>query len=136
MKADIYHSISSSVKLEVAAAATAAAESDETIEKRVCAKSGAVSFTKKHTCPASGKVSYTDVEYCAKSQKFVNVSPKDAEATKVNMQEGEAAPKKACSASAAKKCSKPCSAKKTATTQVAPVSEEMPKATKVNLEDE
>ena len=111
--------------------ATAAAEANENIEKRVCAKSGKVSFAEKSVCPASGKVSYNEVQYCTKSNKFVNVSPSDVQATKVSMEEGTA--KKACSAADKKKCAKTCAskAKKASTTAV----EEMPKATKVSLQN-
>ena len=42
-----------------------AAAMDETIEQRVCEKSGKVSYARKSVCEVSGKVSYTDVEYDA-----------------------------------------------------------------------
>lgn len=60
------------------AAAIKMADSDASIEKKVCPKSGKVSFVRKSICPNTKKVSYTDVEYCSKSEKFVNVSPKSS----------------------------------------------------------
>lgn len=58
---------------KTAAAKLASLEAD--IEKRVCEKSGSVSYVRKSVCSASGKVSFQDVEFCSKSSKFVNVSP-------------------------------------------------------------
>ena len=57
-------------------AAAKAASLDENITKRV-SKTGEVVYVKKSVCGTSGKVSYTAVEYCTKSNKFVNVSPKE-----------------------------------------------------------
>lgn len=54
-----------------------AAAADVNIQKRVCQKSGTVSYMRKDVCQKSGKVSFAEVEYCTKSGKFVNVSPKD-----------------------------------------------------------
>lgn len=79
------------------------AAQDDSIERRQCAKSGAVSYVKKNTCAVSGTVSYAEVKYCEKSKAFVNVSPSDMK--------GEAAPaalqtaKPSCSKSKAA-CSK------------------------------
>ncbi len=67
-------------KVSTVAVADHAAEMDAAVEKRVCAKSGKVSFVKKSVCAKSGKVSYKDVEYCSKSKAFVNVSPSAAKA--------------------------------------------------------
>ena len=57
-------------------AAAKAASLDENISKRV-SNTGEVVYVKKSVCGTSGKVSYTAVEYCTKSNKFVNVSPKE-----------------------------------------------------------
>lgn len=59
------------------AAADLAASTDENIEKRVCSKSGSISFFKSSTCAESGKVSKEEVLYDVKSSSFVNVSPSD-----------------------------------------------------------
>lgn len=53
----------------------AALAAETNVQKRVCAKSGSVSYVRKDVCQKSGKVSYADVEFCSKSGKFVNVSP-------------------------------------------------------------
>gem|GEM_PF-753606 len=51
------------------------AANDASIEKRVCEKSGKVSYMRKATCAKSGKTSLTPVQYDAGSKKFVNVAP-------------------------------------------------------------
>ena len=48
-----------------------AAASDENIEKKVCQKSGKVSYVRKDVCEKSGKVSYTDLVYDPGQGKFV-----------------------------------------------------------------
>jgi len=70
-----------------------AALEDETVERKVCAKSGNVSYHKSSTCAKSGAVSVNQVQWCTKSSKFVNVSP------------SEGAAKPACT-KGAKKCTK------------------------------
>ena len=77
----------------------AAAEMDESIEQKVCAKSGNVSYERKNVCSTSGTVSYSAVQYDATAAKFVNVSPSDMEASEK---------KASCAAACAKTCSKPC----------------------------
>lgn len=52
------------------------AEQDENIEKRVCSKSGSISYYEKNTCEKSGKVTYNQVEFDQESSSFVNVSPR------------------------------------------------------------
>ncbi len=92
-------------------AASAAAKHDESVEERVCAKSGSVSFVRKSVCSTSGKVSYQDVEYCTKSKKFVNMSPsegKKASCTK----SAKSCTKEAKGASATKVSNKTASANK------------------------
>ncbi len=74
----------------------AAAAIDESIEKKVCSKSGNVSYERKNVCSTSGKVSFTSVEYDAASKKFVNVSPSGASTGK----------KANCAAKCAKTCTK------------------------------
>lgn len=58
-------------------AAAKLASMDETIERRVCEKSGNVSYWQKSTCEKSGNVSFTQVSYDASANKFVNVSPEE-----------------------------------------------------------
>ncbi len=74
-------SASTEVSSDYAHTVAAAAEMDETIEKRVCEKSGNVSYERKNVCSTSGKVSYTSVQFDASTKKFVNVSPSDAKAS-------------------------------------------------------
>ena len=90
--------------------AAKAASLDNSIEKRVCSKSGTVSYVKKNVCSVSGKVSYADVEYCIKSSKFVNVSPSAAK-TKTCTKGKAACTKKASSGSAMKVSNDQASAK-------------------------
>jgi len=52
---------------------------DESIESKVCKASGTVSYVKNYVCPESGKMTSTPVQYDASTQKFVNVSPQNAE---------------------------------------------------------
>ena len=56
-----------------AAKAEKAAVMDDMIEKRVCDKSGKVSYHKKAVCEVSGKVSYTEVQYDEASAQFVDL---------------------------------------------------------------
>lgn len=51
------------------------AKNDDSIEKRICAKSGKVSYFQKSTCAKSGKVKINEVKFCEKSKSFVNVAP-------------------------------------------------------------
>ena len=76
-----------------------AALEDETVERKVCSKSGNVSYHQSSTCAKSGAVSVNEVQWCTKSNKFVNVSPS----------EGMAKP--ACSKGAKASCSKSAGAK-------------------------
>jgi hypothetical protein len=57
----------------VAVIADKAAAEDENIEKKVCQKSGKVSYVRKDVCEKSGKVSYTNVSYDAAVGKFVSL---------------------------------------------------------------
>lgn len=56
-------------------AAAKAAALDNTIEQRVNAETGEVSYVRKVSYAGTDKVTYTDVEYCTKAGKFINVSP-------------------------------------------------------------
>lgn len=56
-------------------AAAKAAALDNTIEQRVNAETGDVSYVRKVSYAGTDKVTYTDVEYCTKAGKFINVSP-------------------------------------------------------------
>jgi hypothetical protein len=90
------------------AAADLAAQNDDAIEKRVCSKSGTVSFFKTSTCSKSGKVSKEEVLYDVQNSSFVNVAPSDmisdqnAEIIKVSDKSTEKV--KACSKSGKKCC--------------------------------
>ncbi len=68
-------------KTAAANAETAAkfASLDESIESKVCSTSGSVSYVKNYVCSESGKMTSTPVEFDASTQKFVNVSPQNAE---------------------------------------------------------
>jgi len=88
---------SKTVSVDANNPAAVLAAQDDSIEERVCAKSGSVSYVQKNVCAKSGNVSFTNVEYNATTKKFVNVSPSDMEA--------EAAPK-ATKTSAKPACSK------------------------------
>ena len=56
-----------------AAKAAKAANMDESVEQRVCEKSGKVSYYQKMSCPVTGKVSEQQVRYDVASAKFVAV---------------------------------------------------------------
>lgn len=62
---------------DTASAADMIADTDENIEKRVCAKSGSTSFYQKAVCEKSGKVSWNEVSFCDKSQAFKPVAMVD-----------------------------------------------------------
>ena len=107
MEAQKSCSKATAAKGEKVCAVTAAAKAailDTSIEKRVCSKSGSVSYVRKNVCSASGKVSFTDVEYCTKSSKFVNMSP-SATATKSCSKSKAACTKKAATSGSAMKVS-------------------------------
>ncbi|HMQ46676.1 MAG TPA: hypothetical protein PKA00_04000 [Saprospiraceae bacterium] len=63
-------------------AAAQAASLDNTIQRRVNAETGEVTYVRKTVCETSGKTSYDQVEYCTKSAKFINVSPQKQNCTK------------------------------------------------------
>ncbi len=93
------------------------AAQDDSIEKRVCSKSGAVSYVKKNVCSHSGNVSFTDVEYSTETKKFINVSPSDMEVKAApNAVKTSAAP--SCSKSKKASCSSKASCTKGKTTAV------------------
>lgn len=93
--------------------AEAAADANEMVEKRVCDKTGAVSFYEKSVCAHSGSVSWAEVEYCTKSNKFTRVASasmeRDASAAET-AGTAKAAAKKSCK----KSCAKTCASKKKA----------------------
>lgn len=95
------------------AAAELAADNNEHVEKKVCSKSGSISFFKSSTCAVSGKVSKEEVLYDVKSASFVNVSPKDMisdnEAQIIKTSKEEAGTKAKTCAKSGKKC---CASKK------------------------
>jgi len=90
------------------AEAELAAQNDETIEKKVCSKSGTVSFFKSSTCPKSGTVSKEEVLYDVKNASFVNVAPSDMisdqEAEVIKVSDKSAEKVKSCSKSGKKCC--------------------------------
>lgn len=86
-------------------AAAKLASMDDSIEQKVCAKSGNVSYYQTSTCAKSGKVSTNEVKYCSDSQKFVNVAP----GSKAMGVSGSNKP--ACSKAAKASCSKSAGAK-------------------------
>ncbi len=106
-------------------AAAKLASMDESIQAKTCASSGKTTYYQKNVCSTSGKVYMKEVQYDAKSQSFVNVSPKDGAAKAVKAVDGAAPAKKACSASkkacTSKKAS--CTSKKTSCTKKASTSE-------------
>ena len=86
------------------AATAKAVSTDASIEKRVCADSGAVSYFRNSTCSASGKMTSQEVKFDEKTATFVNVSPERAA---MPAAEGT---KKSCSSKSAS-CQKSCSGK-------------------------
>jgi hypothetical protein len=102
----------------VAVLAAKAAEADATIDKKVCEKSGKVSYVKKDVCEKSGKVSYTSVSYDAVQGTFVSLDEKAKDcSSKAKASSGCCASKgkatgvagkdkKECSKECAKKCAK------------------------------
>jgi len=91
-----------------------AASLDDSIERKVCDKSGAVSYHMNYKCAETGKMTSKQVTYDASTAKFVNYSPSKAEGTA----------KKACCAAGAKKAccaggKKACSKTKSAATKAA-----------------
>lgn len=91
-------------------AAEIAAASDESIERKVCSDTGAISYYKKETCAHSGAVKMTEVNFDAESNSFVNVSPRDVMAAEkeAKVVKTSAKSKKECS----KACAKTCKGKK------------------------
>jgi hypothetical protein len=87
-------------------AAAKLASMDETIERRVCEKSGTVSYWKKETCAKSGNVSFAEVSYDSANGQFVNVSPSETH--------GKAASGKSCCAGKASASKASCSGEKKA----------------------
>jgi len=87
---------------KTAAAAASTASLDASIEKKVCEKSGKISYYKTSTCPASGKVTQTEVTYDDKAKQFVNVASVADEAPAA----AKANAKKECSKKCSKKCAK------------------------------
>jgi hypothetical protein len=82
-----------------AAKAAKAASMDESIEKKVCEKSGKVSYHKKSVCEKSGKVSYQEVQYDEASAQFVTLDETDVKASSAKKSCGK---KKGCCAKKAK----------------------------------
>ncbi len=94
-----------------------AAESDESISKKVCSESGETSYFRS-SVDENGEKTLTEVKYCDRSNTFINLSPEDVELedykmvkvasdVEENAVEGTVK-KKECS----KKCKKTCTKKK------------------------
>ena len=92
-----------------------AAESDESIVRKVCDYSGSVSYYKKNVCEKSGKVSMAEVSYDEEAEAFVNVSPKDVmsdqeakvvKASEETVTKTKVKKKACCAGKKAKSCSK------------------------------
>ena len=77
---------------------------DESIERKVCANSGKVSYFQTSKCAKSGSVSVNEVQYCTKSAKFINMAPGATAGKSCSKAEKAACAKKgkACCAGAAK----------------------------------
>ncbi len=90
---------------EVLAAAEKAAQADENIEKRVCQKSGKVSFVRKSVCQKSGNISYKPVVFDAEKGAFVDASSSCSAKEKAACSK-KAGDKKACSKKDKACCSK------------------------------
>ncbi len=91
---------------EVLAAAEKAAEADKNIEKRVCEKSGKVSFVRKYTCEKSGKVSYKAVVFDAEKGAFIDAGPSSCSGAEKASCSEKAGDKKSCSKAEKASCSK------------------------------
>jgi len=86
------------------AATAKAVSADSSIEKRVCAESGKVSYFRNEVCAKSGKAMATEVSFDAATGTFVNVSP-----TRGAMPAAEtASTKKTCTAAQKASCAKTC----------------------------
>ncbi len=61
--------------VDAEAFAAKAASLDENIDRKVCEKSGKVSYFQSSTCAKSGATKVSEVQWCTNSNKFVNMSP-------------------------------------------------------------
>ena len=126
-KADLMTADGTIVASAISEAELLAAKSPN-IEKKVCSKSGKVSFLQKNVCSKSGSVSYEDVQYDAKSQSFVgsamvemiegdatiqslegaatDAKPACTKGAKACCKKGEKNPASCCKGDKSKKCSK------------------------------
>jgi len=86
------------------AATAKAVSADSSIEKRVCADSGKVSYFRNAKCAVSGEMTSKEVKFDEKTATFVNVSP-----VKASMPAAEGA-KKSCTAAQKASCAKKCTA--------------------------
>ena len=97
--------------LSAMAEADVAAEADENIQVRECAKSGAKSYYQKSVCSKSGKVAWNEVEFDKEKKEFTRVASASAENDVEKMVE-DAIPseakteKKTCSKAEKKACAK------------------------------
>lgn len=79
-----------------------AASADGSIVKQV-SNTGEVSYARKAVDAKTGQVSFTEVEYCTKVNKFINVSPTDADHAAC-AKDGEANASNAASTGKSKSC--------------------------------
>lgn len=89
-----------------------AAEADESVNRKVCADTGAVCYYKESVCEKSGKVSFEEVFYNEDSKTFVNMSPTDGTAVKAATMESSTKAK-TCAKTCKKTCTKKTSTEKT-----------------------
>ncbi len=86
--------------------ADAAAESDEAVEKRVCSKSGSVTYHQKSVCEKSGKESWSEVSYDGDLKKFVSSTTEVSEGEAKACCVGKAVKGDCCKGKTKASCSK------------------------------
>lgn len=92
--------------VDVDAVAAKFASENESIERRVCAKSGKVSYFETSVCAKSGNTSVSEVAWDADNAKFVNMSPSDNAPAKKSCSKSKASCAKGAKASAKGCCAK------------------------------
>ena len=108
---------------DVEMAAAKLASLDENIDRKVCAETGKVTYTKKEVCEKSGKVSFVNVEYSSELGQFVNISPSALHGEKASCGSSKTAAAKSCCSGKEKEscCSKSASASNEKSTEKAKV---------------
>lgn len=92
--------------VDVDAVAAKFASENENIERRVCEKSGKVSYFETSVCQYSGAKKVNEVSWDAETSKFVNVSPSDNASAKKSCSKSKAACAKGAKASSKGSCTK------------------------------